>query len=500
LAPVSDYSHYCRIRDESAMSTTLLWLRQDLRLTDNPALEAARHSERLVPVYIHDPALHGAWLPGAASNWWLHHSLEALDRELRQRGSALLLRRGPTAETLMQLAVSCNASRVCWNRRYQPSLIAADRDLKSRLRASGLAVHSDNAALLFEPWEVMRNPGTAAAAPYRVFTAYWRACLRLGLAGVRHAPPQRLPALPPGLPSLPLQELGLLPRVPWDGGLRQHWQPGEQGALACLERFLRAAIHAYPKAREQPAIAGTSALSPHLHFGEIGPRQIIQAAQQLAVPNTAGLETTEESFIREIGWREFAHHLLFHFPQTDRQALNPRFHTFPWRTHYDEDLAAWQQGKTGIPLVDAGMRQLWHCGWMHNRVRMIVASFLCKNLLIPWQEGAAWFWDTLVDADLASNSLGWQWVAGCGADAAPYFRLFNPVRQGEKFDPEGTYVRRWVAELRQLPARYIHQPWTAPASLQASIATYPAPLTDLKASRETALAAYRNLPAAPTKN
>jgi deoxyribodipyrimidine photo-lyase len=476
------------------MSTTLLWLRQDLRLTDNPALEAARHSDRLALVYIHDPALHAAWPPGAASNWWLHHSLAALDRELRQRGSALVLRRGPTAETLIELAAACDASRVCWNRRYQPALIAADRDLKDRLRANNLAVRSDNAALLFEPWEVMRNPGAPTAAPYRVFSAYWRACLRFGLAGVRHAPPPRLPASPT-LASLPLEDLGLLPRIPWDGGLQQHWQPGEQGALACLERFLRDAIETYAQARERPAIAGTSALSPHLHFGEIGPRQILQAVQQLAAPNTTALTAAQECFMREIAWREFAHHLLFHFPHTDHQALNPRFDAFPWRTRYAEDLTAWRQGMTGIPLVDAGMRQLWYSGWMHNRVRMIAASFLCKNLLIPWQEGAAWFWDTLVDADLANNSLGWQWVAGCGADAAPYFRIFNPVLQGEKFDPEGAYVRRWVPELRHLPARYIHQPWNAPASLQASIAAYPAALTDLKTSRAKALAAYRELPA-----
>jgi len=283
----------------------------------------------------------------------------------------------------------------------------------------------------------------------------------------------------------------LLPRVCWYGGLQAHWQPGEKGALAQLERFLDDPIIDYRDSRDRPAGFGTSRISPHLHFGEIGPRQISEAAHHWEREIKGGGVAPLETFVRQIGWREFAHHLLFHFPHTDRQPLNTRFETFPWRSGYADDLSSWQQGNTGIPLVDAGMRELWHTGWMHNRVRMVVASFLTKNLLIPWQEGAAWFWDTLVDADLANNSLGWQWVAGCGADAAPYFRIFNPVLQGEKFDPEGFYVRRWVPELNSLPPRYIHKPWSAPQSMLVHCADYPPPMIDLKSSRERALAAYR---------
>lgn len=476
------------------MSTTILWLRQDLRLTDNPALEAARRSERLVPVYIHDPQLNGPWPPGAASNWWLHQSLAALDRDLRQMGSRLVLRTGPTAEALTDLIKTCDAARVCWNRRYEPTLMNADRELKTALKASGLEVQTFNASLLFEPWGIMREAGAGQRLPYKVFTAYWRACLRSGLPGVHHARPQELPALPKQIASVRLDDLGLLPRVRWDAGLQEHWQPGEQGALARLERFLDNAALDYGDSRDRPGIAGTSGLSPHLHFGEIGPRQIVQAALWLREQGSESASVASlETFERQIGWREFAHHLLFHFPHTDQEPLNTRFESFPWRDEYADDLAAWWQGRTGIPLVDAGMRELWHTGWMHNRVRMVVASLLTKNLLIPWQEGAAWFWDTLVDADLANNSLGWQWVAGCGADAAPYFRIFNPVLQGEKFDPDGTYVRHWVPELSHLPARHIHKPWSAPQSLQATSGAYPRPIVDLKGSRERALAAYRRI-------
>lgn len=473
------------------MSTNILWLRQDLRLTDNPALEASRHSKRLVPVYIHDPALNGRWAPGAASNWWLHQSLMALDRDLRQAGSGLVLRIGPTAEVLKELIETCHATRVYWNRRYEPSLMHADRELKSALQATGIEVHSCNANLLFEPWEIRRDARTDAPAPYKVFTAYWRACLKRGLPGMEHAQPSKLPGLPKGITRLHPKDLGLLPRIRWYDGIQQHWQPGERGALARLEQFLDDSIVDYTAARDSPAVPGTSGLSPHLHFGEIGPRQIIQAAQWREQHAAAYGGDSLEAFVRQIGWREFAHHLLFHFPRTDREPLNNRFKGFPWRKKHTDDLNAWQQGRTGIPLVDAGMRELWHTGWMHNRVRMITASFLTKNLMIPWQEGATWFWDTLVDADLANNSMGWQWVAGCGADAAPYFRIFNPVLQGEKFDPEGDYVRRWVPELDGLPARHIHKPWSAPPSMQGNCADYPPPMVDLKTSRERALAAYR---------
>ena len=473
------------------MSTTILWLRQDLRLTDNPALEAACHSKRLVPVYIHDPALNDRWPPGAASKWWLHHSLSALDRDLRHAGSRLILRTGPTAEVLGDLVKTCKATRICWNRRYEPSLIDVDRELKAVLQDSGLEVQTFNAGLLFEPWEIRRAAKEQPHAPYKVFTAYWRACSRVGVPGVMHERPDKLPVCSKEILGERLEDLGLLPRIRWDAGLHELWQPGEKGALARLAQFLDDALLDYSGVRDRPAVSGTSRLSPHLHFGEIGPRQVFQAVQQREGHVRGSGAVSLETFLRQVGWREFAHHLLFHFPHTDHQPLNTRFNGFPWRHEYSDDLAAWQQGTTGIPLVDAGMRELWHTGWMHNRVRMVVASFLTKNLLIPWQEGAAWFWDTLVDADLANNSLGWQWVAGCGADAAPYFRIFNPVLQGEKFDPEGVYVRRWVPELDSLPSRYIHKPWSAPQSMQVHCTGYPPPVVDLKSSRERALSSYR---------
>jgi deoxyribodipyrimidine photo-lyase len=472
------------------MSTTLLWLRQDLRLSDNPALAAACRSERLLPVYIHDPRLHGAWPPGAATRWWLHRSLQALDDDLRRLGSRLILCQGPTEAVLKGLVQSCGATRVCWNRRYEPSLIEADRHLKAQLQADGLTVQTFNAGLLFEPWDVMRDGAGQGRQPYRVFSAYWRACLKQGLPGIAHPSPDGLPPVSRNVKGDRLEDLWLAPQIPWDAGLAEHWQPGEQGALRRLGRFVDQTVQDYQEARDKPAVEGTSSLSPHLHFGEIGPRQILLAMQRRQDKGlSAGSAKSVERFLSEIGWREFAHHLLFHFPHTDQRPLVARFDAFPWRDDYARDLSAWQQGRTGIPLVDAGMRQLWHTGWMHNRVRMVVASFLTKNLLIPWQEGAAWFWDTLVDADLANNTLGWQWVAGCGADAAPYFRVFNPALQGEKFDPEGAYVRRWVPELRDAPARHIHRPWAGPVAP----AGYPPPIADLKASRERALAAYRRV-------
>ncbi|MCP3867810.1 MAG: deoxyribodipyrimidine photo-lyase [Gammaproteobacteria bacterium] len=474
-------------------TTTLLWLRQDLRLTDNTALELARKSDQLLPVYIHDPKLNGRWPPGAASDWWLHHSLASLDEDLRKSGSRLILGVGPTEEVLKELIRSGNVNRVCWNRRYEPDLVDADRQLKKMLAASGLEVKTCNSNLLFEPWDIQRDTKTESPAPYRVFTAYWRACNKRGLHDAVHHRPDRLPGIPRGVPSRKLESLGLMPETRRDTGLRNHWQPGEKGAQIRLDKFLKESVEDYTNGRNQPGITGTSGISPHLHFGEIGPRQIIHAIKPWTERATGSASESTETYIREIGWREFAHHLLFHYPQSDQHPLNRRFRNFSWRKDYGDDLIAWQQGNTGIPLVDAGMRELWQTGWMHNRVRMIVASFLAKNLMIPWQQGARWFWDTLVDADLASNTLGWQWVAGCGADAAPYFRIFNPVLQGEKFDPEGTYVRRWIPELKALPNRYIHKPWTAPQSLQAGIAPYPPPIVDLKASRERALAAYRQL-------
>ena len=470
------------------MTTALLWLRNDLRLTDNPALLAAATHARLLPVFILDTDEPPELRPGGASRWWLHESLSALDAALRRRGSRLFCARGGAAATLVDLAGRTGASHVFWNRRFEPGGAETDRATAAALRERGLEVATDHGGLLFEPREIQRADG----GPFKVFTPFWKSCLRTGLGALPAAPPRRLPP-PPDAPAGPVEALGLLPRIRWYQGMADAWAPGEAGALARIEAFAAGPVDRYKERRDTPSRPATSRLSPHLHFGEISPRQVLAALSARA--EAAGRESGQESFVRQLGWREFAHHLLHHFPDTVDQPLNPRFAAFPWRSGYDDDLEFWQRGQTGIPLVDAGMRELWHTGWMHNRVRMVVASFLTKNLLIPWQEGARWFLDTLVDADLANNTLGWQWVAGSGADAAPYFRIFNPVLQGEKFDPDGAYVKHWVPELAPLPPRLVHKPWDAPPAKQRMVAAagYPGPMVDLRDSRERALAAYRNI-------
>ena len=468
---------------------SLLWLRRDLRLADNPALAAALEgADRLLPVYIHAPEEEDPWQPGAASRWWLHHSLTALGAQLAERGSRLVIARGETLGTLRRLIQASGAGSCHWNRVYDPALIGRDTRIKQALRADGIDCRSHNAALLFEPWQIK----TGAGEPYRVFTPYWRRCQReLARLPAPLPAPGTLPPVPDGVDGLSVEVLDLLPRIPWDDGLRECWRPGEAGARELLERFIDGALEGYQDGRDLPARAGTSRLSPHLHFGEIGPRQIVA---RLAAAGLTGDDA--DAFVRELGWREFSHQLLYHFPQTPDTPLNPRFADFPWRDGDTEPLLqAWQRGRTGIPIVDAGMRELWHTGWMHNRVRMIVASLLTKNLRLPWQSGARWFWDTLVDADLANNTQGWQWSAGSGADAAPYFRIFNPVRQGERFDPDGVYVRRWCPELAQMPKKWLHQPWAAPADVPRDARVnlgrdYPRPIVDLAKTRAEALAAY----------
>lgn len=470
--------------------TTLVWFRHDLRLADNPALLAAVHEGGcVVPVFIWSPEEEGRWQPGAASRWWLHQSLAQLDASLRQRGSRLIVRRGPALETLRQLIEETGGTGVYWNRRYEPAAIERDRRLKTALHQDGLRAESFNGSLLFEPWAVCTQQGH----PYQVFTPFWKACR----AGPEPEAPQSAPAHlqnPRRWPAgLPLRDLGLEPNIDWAGGLRTSWAPGEAGALRELTRFLDQGLPEYSEARDRPDQVGTSRLSPHLHFGEIGPHQVWSAVRACRHVRPA----EADSYLRELGWREFAHHLLYHFPHTPERPLRERFVDFPWLPDR-ANLRAWQRGRTGFPIVDAGMRELWHTGWMHNRVRMIVASFLVKDLLISWQEGTAWFWDTLVDADLANNTLGWQWTSGCGADAAPYFRVFNPVNQGEKFDPTGAYVRRWVSELSALPDRWIHRPWYAPGHVlqDARIdlgGTYPRLIVDHSDARTRALNALQQM-------
>ncbi|HET9482543.1 MAG TPA: deoxyribodipyrimidine photo-lyase [Xanthomonadales bacterium] len=468
----------------------IVWFRRDLRLADNPALAAALATGLpVVPLWVHAPEEEAPWHPGAASRWWLHRSLGALAASLAERGAPLVVRRGPSRAAIESLCDETGARHVFWNRRHEPALAARDAAVEQALRDRGIDTTTSESGLLFGPREI----ATAGGAPYRVFTPFWRnARARLRVAPPTPAP-ARIPAVP-GLRSVAIDELGLAPRIAWDTGLADAWLPGEAGAQAALEAFLAHAHARYAAERDLPAVDGTSRLSPHLHFGEIGPRQVVAA-----LARHAPLERSEK-FLAELGWREFAHHLLAHFPHTTEAPFDPRFERFPWQSPDPALLQAWRRGRTGYPLVDAGMRQLWATGWMHNRVRMVVASFLTKNLRVHWLEGARWFWDTLVDADLANNTQGWQWTAGSGADPAPYFRIFNPVAQGERFDPSGAYVRRWIPELAHVPASHVHRPWTLPAAERArhglAGTPYESPIVDLAGTRAAALAAHASMRAA----
>jgi len=468
------------------MGCAIVWLRRDLRLADQPAISAAIERGYLpIPVYIHAPAEEGAWRPGAASGAWLDRSLRALDHDLRELGSRLTVRKGASLVCLRALIAESAAEAVFWNRLYEPATRARDSAIKQALRSDGVLVESFNAAQLCEPWTVQTGQGT----PYKVFTPFWRnASAHLEMLAPPTAAPATLPT-PPLLASLPIDALKLRSPLGWDGEFWAHWTPGEAGARARLDRFIDEAVDRYHDDRNRPDLAGTSGLSAHLHFGEISPRQCVHALREIEF--SPSQRAHADHFVRELGWREFSTHLLYHFPHTAEADLNPKFGGFGWAEPDPDLLSAWQQGRTGIPIVDAGMRELWQSGWMHNRVRMIVASLLTKNLRYHWRHGAAWFWDTLVDADLANNTQGWQWSAGTGADAAPYFRIFNPVTQGERFDPDGVYVRRWVPELSALPNAIIHSPWSDPTTLARLAPAYPRrPIVDLRDSREAALAAY----------
>lgn len=478
------------------LNTALVWFRQDLRLTDNPALShAVNDRQRIIPVFVHAPQEYGSWTPGAASNWWLHHSVTSLAAALSERGSRLVVRCGSSIETLSQLISQCGARRVYWNRCYEPALQKRDKAVETALDDLGIVCFKFNGSLLYEPGSLQSGAGR----PFRVFGAFWKACQRLPPQPEPFPAPRRLPPVAPDLESVSIEALQLLPRLPWDAGLTQAWTVGEQAAADRLAEFVSGALKDYPTVRDRPDTFGTSRLSPHLHFGELSPRQIFHAINQWqAVTPSAGSVRATEAFLRELGWREFAYHLLHHFPHTPDRPLDSRFEDFPWSRDYLDALRSWQRGRTGYPIIDAGMRELWSTGWMHNRVRMLAASFLVKNLRVPWVEGERWFWDTLVDADLANNTLGWQWSAGCGADAAPYFRIFNPILQGRRFDPDGTYVRKWVPELATLPATSIHQPWVAaaPTLRRRGIVLdtdYPPPLVDLSESRRHALEGFQSI-------
>jgi deoxyribodipyrimidine photo-lyase len=469
-----------------ADAPAIVWFRQDLRLADNPALEAAvKSSKPLVLLYILDDETPQRWRMGGASRWWLHHSLSALSSAAEQRGARLILREGNTETALLKLTDETGAQAVYWNRLYEPWAIARDTKLKETLTKSGVTVSSHNGSLLFEPWTVKTKTGE----PFKVFTPFWRACVAAGIDRKPLPAPKRLTPYAGDVASEHLDAWRLLPTKPnWATGFEPEWTPGEAGARAALKTFLDKRLSAYRGARDLMGQSGTSRLSPHLHFGEISPLQIWSAAAD--APGA-------DKFLSEIGWREFSYNLLYHWPTLPEANWRDAFNRFPWR----EDgaaLEAWRRGRTGYPVVDAAMRELWTTGYMHNRARMIAASFLIKHLLIDWRHGEDWFWDTLLDADLANNSASWQWVAGSGADAAPYFRIFNPVTQGERYDADGAYVRRWVPELAGLPDEYLHQPWEAPAeTLRAAGVelgrTYPTPIVDHTEARRRALAAHATL-------
>ena len=459
--------------------TAVVWLRQDLRMGDQPALAAAAGAHmRLVPLYIWAPNDDGEWAPGAASRWWLHDSLKSLRQSLEAAGSGLILRQGEALLELLDVLKLSNARVVYWNALYEPAARKRDENILRVLKKHGVEVRSFNGSLLSEPASILNKAGT----PYLVYGAYWKRfvaeSIGTPLPAMRTLPP--LPASPKHLRSLRLAELALKPKIAWDSGIKKTWRVGEDVALEQLASFCVGDIGEYATSRDVPGCEGTSRLSPYLHFGEISPRQIWAAARKNPGSGAA-------TYCKQLAWREFSFYLLYHHPRIATEPLRLEFKEFPW-IGTASHLKAWQQGRTGYPIVDAGMRELWHTGWMHNRVRMIVASFLVKDLRISWLKGAKWFWDTLVDADLANNTQGWQWTSGCGADASPFFRVFNPVLQGKKFDPDGVYVRRWVPEIAGLPTSTIHAPWESSRHFD-----YPKPMVDHGSARFAALKAYDDI-------
>ena len=470
----------------------ILWFRRDLRLADNPALHLATSSGRpVIPLYILDET-EGVRFPGAAGLWWLDKSLAALEDALQQRGAALILRRGDAANIVQEVVKTSKAAAVYWNRLYDPKQVDRDKALKAALQDQGVEVKTCDASLLIEPWEIETKTGGV----YHVYTPFWRAArAKIGDFTV-YAAPARLKAPPHNARSDALSAWALHPSKPdWSKGFGD-WTPGEDGAHKRLTRFIDTRLSDYPEHRDLPAREATTRLSPHLHWGEIGPRQVFRAIDA-AAHRHPDLHAQADKFLAELGWREFNHHLLFERPELPKRNFKAAFDAMAWRKD-KRAFKAWTRGLTGYPMVDAGMRELWTSGYMENRVRMICASFLIKHLLIDWREGEAWFWDTLCDADEANNVMNWQWVAGSGADASPWFRIFNPIAQGEKYDPDGAYVRRWVPELAKLPNKHLHAPWTAPNAVldKAGVRlgdTYPEPIVEHEQARKRALDALKGL-------
>lgn len=467
--------------------TALVWFRQDLRCRDNVALASACHlHEKVFAIYILDEK---SMFIGSAQKWWLHHSLISLQKNLKKYGVNLLLRRGDAFSQLKEIVATYGITHVYWNRCYEPLSIERDKNIKSKFEAEGIRVQSSNGSLLHEPWTIKNKQGEY----FKVFTPYWNHCLSHLTIPAATMMTKKI-NFTPVLENTSVEEWGLLPSSPdWASEFKHSWQPGEEGACRKLELFIASHLRGYKELRNVPALGATSKLSPHLHFGELSPWQIIRALEQIKYDKSIDVASTNH-FLSELGWREFSYYLLYHYPELPYKAFRKEFNHFQWE-HHSVFLKKWQQGLTGLPIIDAGMRELWRTGYMHNRVRMIVASFLTKNLLVDWREGASWFLDTLLDADIANNSASWQWVAGSGADAAPYFRIFNPTLQSEKFDNKGDYIRQWVLELRDISDKWIHTPWLSSAKSQ-----YPAPIIDLSSSRARALERYKLMKMARQKD
>lgn len=473
-----------------ARKMVIFWFRQDLRITDNPGLFAASRLGAVMPIFILEDNLSSHNQIGSASKWWLYHSLCDLNKSLKEK---LNFYRGKPEKIILKLVRKYNIEAVYWNRCYEPKYVECDAFIKSSLKKMQVECNDFNASLLWEPWEILKKNKT----PYKVYSAFYHhGCLQAGMPRLPIAKPRELYLIKDKQNKNDINSLNLLAKTNWCKKLDSLWEVGEKAAYKKLICFLNKGLKNYKENRNYPGKSNVSTLSMHLHFGEISPNQIWHRVKMLSTIQSGIIEDSE-FFLSELAWREFSYYLLYHFPQLPTENFQRKFDHFPWENN-KKFLTAWQKGKTGYPLVDAGMRELWKTGYMHNRARMVVASFLVKNLRIHWHQGAAWFWDCLLDADLANNSANWQWVAGCGVDAAPYFRIFNPVTQGEKFDAEGTYTRRYIPELAKLPNKYLFKPWMAPASVLETAGiilgkSYPIPIVDLSISREEVLAIYHRL-------
>lgn len=465
----------------------ILWFRKDLRLKDNEALNwAVKEGYEIIPFFHYNRPEESPWELGGASEWWLHHALTDFSESIASLDGNLVIGDSnlTSFEALSDLIESSGASAVFWNRRYEPEIIQRDKRIKQSLADNGIEVKSFNSSLLFEP----QNTKNKSGKPYQVFTPFWKslrehpivAASDLNGTDITFAKEES---------TQRIEDLKLLPRIKWDENFPEYWTPTRHSALLNLSQFIKDDAKEYGELRDRPDLDGTSRMSPYLHFGQIGPKEMLE---KLRATNSAEVE---DGVSRQLFWREFSLHLMYHFPHSTERALRPEYDAFPWETN-SEYLKAWQSGKTGFPIVDAAMRQLYTTGWMHNRCRMIVASFLVKHLLQPWQSGAEWFWDTLVDADLANNTMGWQWTAGCGADASPYFRIFNPITQGQKFDKTGEYVRKWCPELAKLPNKFLFNPWDAPKGVleyaEVNLGeNYPNPILTHEEGRQRSLDAYK---------